>query len=150
MRYDNFNYNQATYNTPEYIDDRTQEDVAQRVPKACLNAKDLNRIEHNCQELADMLNHVGYFITIHTKTDWTRLNLTHRYEIDRVRSNVKTIMEAYQAFDRNLSIRFWESLDYLDVNTLEEALKITDEIIKHTAHQWRYAGRVTAGEGVSL
>lgn len=77
------------------IYDRTQTDVTNRTWKGYYNAEDLNRVESWCRYLADELNSVGYNINITTKTNWTQTDMRTASEMERIRTNIRSIMQGF-------------------------------------------------------
>lgn len=77
------------------IYDRTLADVTNKTFKGFYNISDLNRVEEWCRYLADELNAVGYNIQITTKTNWVQTDLRSAGEMERIRSNIKAIMQGY-------------------------------------------------------
>lgn len=136
------------------ITDRNQSDVnyAQVHPdsstpnRGALNYTDLNRIESNCEYLAGQLLGYGYSVSISVKTDWTVYDFPPHDQIDRIRRNVDALINGYHRMVGSLDIRYWESLDWQDVNTLEQHLKNVDDILIKMIAGLRYSGEICSGE----
>lgn len=79
----------------ELIFDRTQADIDNRTLKGEYRSEDLNRVETWCEYLKNELNAVGYSINITTKTDWTMEDMRTMAEMERIRSNIKAIIQGY-------------------------------------------------------
>lgn len=79
------------------IYDRTQSDVTNKTSKGYYNASDLNRVESWCRYLATELNKDGYSIDITVKTDWTSSDLRSASEMERIRQNIKKLMNGYHS-----------------------------------------------------
>ena len=77
------------------IYNRTQADVTNKTGIGHYNVSDLNRVEEWCRYLADELNAVGYNIQITTKTNWVQTDLRTASEMERIRSNIKAIMQKH-------------------------------------------------------
>lgn len=123
--------------------DRNPNDVAiaaankdlAEVYKGSLSYEDLNRIETNCQYIEQQLNRHGYYVYLITKTDWAVTDFPTRGEIDRIRRNVSKLIACYAQMPGSPDIRFWDSLDWQDVNSLEQNLANIDTLL-----QWMMAG----------
>lgn len=114
------------------IYDRTEADVdaakaynnaftgnADAALKGALNASDLNRIESNCEYLAELLRTHGYTVEISVKTDWTMYDFPTLAEFTRIRNNITKLMEVYhQAVDMP-DLRSDNWTDYIEINAME-------------------------------
>ena len=58
--------------------------------KGARNYTDINRIESNCETIADMVG-----ITITTKTDWSDADFIKNEDINRILGNISIIREIY-------------------------------------------------------
>lgn len=76
----------------EPVYDRSNEDVLLGNKKAYINAVDLNRIEANCEELAELL---GVSILVRS---WTREGFPAVSQLARIRGNIQTLREAYYTY----------------------------------------------------
>lgn len=102
------------------IYDRTQSDVTNKTDKGYYNASDLNRVEEWCRYLADELNAVGYSITITTKTNWTTTDLRDASNMQRIRDNIRKIMNGYHFITKiYASVDSW---NYTKANRWEKIL----------------------------
>lgn len=72
------------------VTDRTALDVANRTAKGCIAYTDLNRVETACRELADIL-----LVDIETKTDWGMRDFRTDSDMQRIRSNIEKLRNAY-------------------------------------------------------
>ena len=79
----------------DLVFDRTQSDLDNDTWKGQYNASDLNRVESWCKYLSDELNSKGYSITITTKTNWTQTDQRTASEMERIRTNIRAIMQGY-------------------------------------------------------
>lgn len=84
------------------------------------NSSDLNRVESWCRFLADELNAVGYNISINTKTNWAQTDMRTASEMERIRTNIKAIMNGYH-YITNIENNA-ENFDYIKANNWERIL----------------------------
>lgn len=89
-------YGQAKYGAFRYgglwkgaVFDRTEQDVINRTAKAYCNVIDLQRLDDDCQALADLLG-----VTITTKT-WVITDFPTVAELARILANLDTLRTAY-------------------------------------------------------
>jgi len=134
----------------EPIIDRTFADVINGTSKGYINATDLNRIEGNCEYLADKLTEYGHRISISTKTDWTMQDFPYRSEIDRIRDNVNALINAYYKMQGSPDIRYWGSLDWRDANSLEQNIKNIDILLQRMIAGFKRCGTFRSGQEVVL
>lgn len=102
------------------IFDRTEQDVLERLAKGQYNASDLNRVEEWCDYLKAQLASAGYDISITTKTNWTASDMRTASEMERIRTNIKKLMQGYHSM---LTIaQNAEQFDYIKANNWEQIL----------------------------
>jgi len=114
--------------------------------KGALNYHDLNRIESNCAYLASQLNAYGYPASIAVKTDWAMQDFPYQSEIDRIRDNVNTLVNAFHRLPGSPDIRYWDSLDWQDVNGLEKNIKNIDILLQRMAAVFLRCGDAHGGD----
>lgn len=132
------------------ITDRTKADVSNKTSKGYINYTDLNRIESNCAYLADQLRGYGYSVSIQVKTDWTMQDFPYLSEINRIRDNVNTLIDAYYKLQGSPDIRYVDTLNWQDVNSLEQNIKNLDILLQRMIAGFRYCGTFYSGQGVIL
>ncbi len=109
--------------------------------KGALNLEvDLNRIEGNCEYLADLLIQYGYPVSITVKTDWTKTDKPTQSHIDRIRGNVLALIEAYRTIPGSPEILYHDYLDFTDVNSLELNLKNINTLLQEMIAGFKYCG----------
>ncbi len=118
--------------------------------KGALNSSDLNRIETNCQYLSGQLNSYGYSVSIQTKTDWSRPDFPYQSEIDRIRDNVNALIDCYNKMPGSPEIRYVDTLDWADANSLEQNIKNIDTLLQQMIAGFRYSGTFYSGQEVIL
>jgi hypothetical protein len=137
------------------ITDRTRVDVdyADARPgnatpnKGALNLEiDLNRIEINCAYLAGQLAGYGYPVSITVKTDWTMQDFPYLSHVDRIRDNVNTLLDAFHWLRGSPEIRYWNSLDWQDVNSLEQNISNIDILLQRMAAVFLRSGDAHGGD----
>lgn len=84
------------------------------------NASDLNRVEEWCRYLADELTSMGYSITITTKTNWVQSDMRTASEMERIRTNIRSLMTGFHFITRIYSTA--EYFDYKKANNWEQIL----------------------------
>ena len=115
--------------------------------KGALNPPyDLNRIEGNCSYLADQLNTYGYDVEITVKTDWTIQDFPYQSEIDRIRDNVNTLIDVFHRLPGSPDIRYWDSLDWTDMNSLEQNILNIDILLQRMAAVFLRCGDAHGGD----
>jgi len=116
----------------------------------CLNYWDLNRIEMDSEFLSDLLYQYGYgFGGMPVKTDWDMTDFPHSAEMERIRSNVQTLIGVYYSQEVSLPATL-EKPDYQTINDLENVLKLMKEMIHRMEQSFRYSGTFSSGQGVAL
>ena len=114
--------------------------------KGALNYTDLNRIESNCAYVADQLQGYGYDISIAVKTDWMMQDFPYRSQIDRIRGNVDALLDALYRLPGSPEIKYWESLDWNDVNSLEQNILNFDILLQRMAAVFLICGDAHGGD----
>ena len=112
----------------------------------CLNYWDLNRIEMNSEFLSNLLYQYGYGSGgLPVKTDWDMTDFPHSAEMERIRTNVQTLIDIYYEQDVPLPETL-QNLDWRKLNDLENVLKLMKEMIHRMEQSFRYSGTFTCGE----
>ena len=140
-----------TFITP--INDRTLTDVEYALInqsltddlKGSLNYSDLNRIENNCEYIVSKLVENGYIINITTKTNWLETDIPTYMEITRIRNNIQLLLNTYHTMSGSPTILFWNGVDYVDANTLEQNLYNLNDMIVRMEKTFRYCGMEYSG-----
>jgi hypothetical protein len=115
--------------------------------KGTLNPRiDLNRIEGNCAYLAGQLNAYGYYVVITVKTDWTDDDFPRQSEVDRIRDNVNTLLDMLYKLPGSPDIRYWDSLDWNDMNSLEQNILNLDILLQRMAAVFLRCGDAHGGD----
>ena len=114
--------------------------------KGSLNYIDLNRIENNCDYIANQLNVYGHSIAIAVKTDWTVRDFPYRSQIDRIRDNVDDMLDALHRLPDSPDIRYWDSLDWNDANSLEQNLCNLYGLLQRMADVFLICGNAHGGD----
>lgn len=107
------------------IYDRNETDLINNTDKGQYTYTDLNRVETWCRYLADLLNDYGYTVSIATKTNWLETDYHYSEDMERIRSNINTLKQAYFSFTR-----IPENLEYMTYQKANDIEKILDEIEK--------------------
>ena len=112
-----------------------------------LNYEDLNRIEDWTRYLAGLLSARGYEVFVKTKV-WSMKSITYRKEIDRIRKNVDRLHWGFYILPDWREITYTNSLDFVQVNTLEWDLKTIYTWLSRMVAAFCHLGEFYAGEGV--
>jgi len=116
----------------------------------CLNYWDLNRIEIDTEFLSDLLYQYGYgFGGLQVKTDWDMTDFPYSAELERIRSNVRALIDVYYPQEIPLPDTL-EKPNHQTINDLENVLKLMKEMIHRMEQSFRYSGTFYSGQGVSL
>lgn len=149
----------AKWTAPVY--DRTEEDVTlvraynkgnasefdtYTDHKGALNASDLNRIETNCEYLAELLHSCGYTADITVKTNWTVSDFPTLAQFNRIRSNISDLMNVYAQTEDMPDMRSDDRTDYIDVNNMEFDLLRINAMIADMKAIYMYSGELYGGE----
>jgi hypothetical protein len=116
--------------------------------KGYLNDDVLNRIEGNCSYIAGQLFSYGYQISLVTKTDWTKTDFPDLNQINRIRDNVNELIDVYHKMPGSPDIRYWDSLDWQDTNSLEKNLLNLNTILENMKSSFKYCGTFYVGEEI--
>lgn len=122
------------------ITDRTEFDVSNKTKKGYVNYDDLNRIEGNCQYLEEQLNLYCYYVRIAVKTNWTEQDFPYKAEADRIRYNVNSLTSAYHKMQGSPDIRYVDTLNFEDVNNLEQNIDNINVLIERMKVGFRKCG----------
>lgn len=117
------------------IFDRTIDDVNYAIEnqnslehlKGAYNFVDLNRIESNCKYVENVLNNTDVFnlsINLEIKTDWKITDVPTLNDINRIRQNVKTLIDSIESPHNFEEIEFSNNMDYIKANILEKDLHL--------------------------
>ena len=126
------------------IFDRTLSDVTNATLKGHYNACDLNRVERWCRKLADDLNAVGYNINITTKTDWYLSDFANQQNLERIRQNIKKIMQGYH-YITNIKSTI-NGFDYTYANNWEKILNEIYYLVFGMENYYVYSGVSNSGQ----
>lgn len=132
--------------------DRTQEDVEYAINnqdsssflKGSYNYTDLNRVEEWCEYIAEQLNLYSYKVNITVKTDWTSADFPTKTQMERIRSNIDKLKNAFIAVTQipaNL-----EKMNYQKANAIEKILYEMDLFITNMVAIFYYSGEIYSGE----
>ena len=128
----------------DLVFDRTQLDVTDKTWKGYYNTSDLNRVEEWCRYLADELNAVGYNIQITTKTNWVQTDLRTASEMERIRTNIKKIMQGFHYLtniEQNAN-----NFDYIKANNWEKILFEIFNLMWGMEDWYVYSGVANSGQ----
>ena len=113
-----------------------------------LNYWDLNRIEIDTEFLSDLLYQYGYgFGGLQVKADWNMTDFPYLAEMERIRSNVRALIDVYYPQEIPLPATL-EKPNHQTINDLENNLKLMKEMIHRMEQSFRYCGTFSCGQEV--
>jgi hypothetical protein len=134
---------EMTANWDDPIFDRSPADLANRTPKAHLNAADWNRIEGNIDYLEQRLTSLRYRVRLAGEpvTDWGKQDILDMGDVRRICDNVKAITDAYfrpeddmEGIKNPAYIAGGDRLGHADANHLEAYLFWIRHMIEEGTH----------------
>ena len=128
----------------DLICDRTQADVDNNTLKGQYNASDLNRVETWCEYLKTELNAVGYSISFTTKTNWVQTDMRTAAQMERIRSNIKKLMNGYH-YITNINANA-EYFDWQKANNWEQILNEIYWLMFGMENYYVYSGVSHSGQ----
>lgn len=140
-----------------WITDRTLNDVKaisskkidvgkEPINKGTLNYEDLNRINNNLKKIDVYLKQSGYFTKIqNTKSNYTMSDIPWLEDINEWRQVIIDTRKMFGLQKYLDEIRLYETLDYIDMNTIEESCKQIGQMILNLQEQQLYCGDVITG-----
>lgn len=135
----------------ELIFDRKQSDLVNDTPKGNYNITDLNRVEMWCRYVADLLTSYAYPVQITTKTDWQMEDMPTNTEMERIRTNIGKIKEAYYSLTSTPELPSTiNPIDIQKANNIEKILYDIDLLIKNMEASFLFCGTFYAGESEGL
>lgn len=142
----------------EPIIDRTQYDVLYAMQnqssiedlKGAWNVSDVNRIINNVNYLHGLLGIHGYNSTITPQSEFVISDLPYvTSKIKVIRDNINAIVNSFYKLG-NPIIRYGDIFDYNDANSLEQNLKITNDLLESLILDLKYSGNFYSGEEIIL
>lgn len=128
------------------IFDRIQADLVNKTEKGYHNYTDVNRIEKWCGYIANLLTSYGYPVHIVTKTNWVMIDERKASEMERIRSNVSKIKQAYCTYSLTPAVP--DTLNRIDIekaNAIEKVLFDIDELMNKMVAEFRKSGTFNCG-----
>lgn len=149
MRYAKSKYNTFKYTHPEFVFDRTDQDVINRTRKGVFGKIDINRIEYRTEELQQILRELGFEISFITKVNWDYIDICFLEDINRIRNNVNSLQLTLKDYIPQTVISYSVAPTVHDINQLEKILDTVQTCAESIAQQRiRYSGYVVAGREV--
>lgn len=133
------------YRLPGFVYDRTQEDVDNKRPKACLNARDLERTESNTELIADYIG-----VPVRIRKDWKAGDLPRRSDYLRIRDNVEKIRSGYAIRADTPETPEQPLNTYQKWNDIEHILHDVFWIYMNNKNNIEYCGELSAGEEIGV
>lgn len=137
----------------QLIYDRTSQDVeyalnhqdSESFLKGSYNYTDLNRVESWCRYLADELTDAGYEIDITTKIDWTMADFPREAQLERIRKNIKAIIDGYRTITQIYADV--NNFNYQKANNWEKILSEVYTYMHNMKDYYVHSGVSSAGQG---
>lgn len=133
------------YRLPGFVYDRTQEDVDNKRPKACLNARDLERTESNTELIADYIG-----VSVRIRKDWKAGDLPRNSDYLRIRDNVEKIRSGYAIRADTPETPEQPLNTYQKWNDIEHILHDVFWIYMNNKNNIEYCGELAAGEEIGV
>ena len=112
--------------------------------KGALNANDLNRIETNCDTVAENIA-----VVVHTKL-WERKSIPRASDFERICSNIERIRSSYATLKTTPETPEQPLNTFQKWNDIEEILFDVDMIYHRTMDAFIYCGESYAGEDIGV
>lgn len=133
------------------IYDRIQSDVDNKTLKGRHRVEDLNRVEAWCNYLAELLTNYGYVVRITTKTNWAITDMRYASEIERIRTNIGKIKNAYYTLVNTPQLpETLNKITWQKANAIEKILHDIDVLIGNMEAGFRYCGTFNVGGDFEL
>lgn len=129
----------------DLIYNRASSDVTNKTTIGYYNYNDLNRIEEWTEFVYNELTNAGYNIPAQTqKTDWDEYDKPTEANMERIRTNIKTLMTNYtyqSAMYSNL-----KKMNYVKANRVEKILYELNDMYESMCNMYVYCGVANMGE----
>lgn len=116
--------------------------------RGAYNASDLNRVGHNVDYLAEMLNNAGYVVEVEPKLNWIRSDEPTPEQMERYLLDVKALKEAF--YGTTPLPESSDNMNYSDANNIEKLLEEIFTYINRMREGYRKCGTFRSGQGVIL
>lgn len=126
------------------IYDRTESDIANKTAKGHYNAADLNRIERNCDYLAEIFG-----VAIATR-EWTRSDFPTTPEMERIRGNIETLRATYIVYQTTPVTPLAPLNEYRKANDIERILNDLKVLYDDNKSNVIYAGEAYSGQLIGV
>lgn len=111
--------------------------------KGCLNYYDLYAIESNIAYLSEHLIELGYYHFVYSKK-WTRSDIPTEQDIQRIISNIDTIMTVFHTPSNAPSLPT-KMTHYTEINAIEETLYLIKELLDWMVKSFPKSGTFQSG-----
>lgn len=130
------------------VTDRTDADVRNKTDKGFYNHTDLNRVGHNTDHLAGLLNGYGYAVTVNPKTNWKQKDIPRQTDMTLYLADLNALKSAFYGTTELPGAM--DNLNYEDANNIEKLLLEIEEYINRMIVGFRKCGTFKSGQGVIL
>lgn len=128
--------------------DRTSADVQNNTEKGYYNYTDLNRVGHNVEYLAGLLNGYGYEVTVTPKTDWAVGDIPTYVQMTQYLTDLATLKDAF--YGTVTLPATMNSITHDDANRIELQLAQIETNINHMIAGFQRCGVAICGTEVIL
>lgn len=130
------------------VTDRAAADVRNKTIKGYYNYTDLNRVGHNLDFLADLLNGYGYLVSVSPKTDWTLEDIPRASDMALCLADLNAIKDKF--YGATLLPASMNDLTHTDANNIEKLLDEINVYIGRMVSGFRKCGTQKCGTEVIL
>lgn len=109
------------------------------------NYTDLNRVESAAYDMAELLISKGYYVTISTKTNWTRTDFPTETQMGRYLNNIKQIRRQFPALWSYELPETMRALNYVGANNIEKLLKDIPSLVTAMTGAYRRCNTFNCG-----
>jgi hypothetical protein len=109
---------------------------------------DLNRVGHNLDYLAGLLNGYGYFVPVSPKTNWKQGDIPRLSDMETYLKDLNAIKNRFYGTTELPAAM--SGINHQDANNIEKLLSEIEEYIKRMVEGFRFSGTFKSGQGVIL
>jgi len=136
------------YGLMPFVTDRTAADVRDKTIKGYYTHIDLNRVGHNVDHLARVLNGYGYSVSVLPRTDWAADDVPRVSDMETYIGDVKEIKDKF--YGTTALPDSMNNLTFTDANNIEKLLEEIETYINRMVAGFRKCGTFKSGQGVIL
>lgn len=128
------------------IYDRTAADVQDGTAKGYYTRADINRVGHNVEHFAALLNLYGYHVTVIPKTDWAKTDFPVQAAMVTYLSNVQAMIDAYVTLTTTPALPVgMDLLTWAKANNIEKILLDMKALLESMLEMFLRSGIAVCG-----